>query len=454
MFLSPVGGRLCACLLPYTESKATMNAHGTPPADARPDRLLTTLEQLLAIDAIQVKPALQQAAQLISEALYAEKVDAFVYEPATHSLLALGSNDSPMSRHQKALALDRLPLANGGRMVNVFSTGISFLSAHLDQDPEELRGMRIPEPEGMGILSLIAASIEMQGERRGVLMAACGMHDFFTQQDLQFLEATARWVGMVIHRAELVEQHTREAVEQGRRLAAEELLTIMAHDLKNYLTPLKARLDLLKRRAQRLERREDLRDVQIAIATLTRLDRLISSLLDIARIDQGLFVLQVQPLNLMDLLSETIPSFATTETQIQIEGPEEVLLWADPDRLRQLIENLLANAVKHAQKHTPILAHVESEQHEDGVWVLLSVHNQGPTIPEDLLAHLFQPFVAGSSSQGLGLGLYLGRRIAQAHQGQLTVVSEETRGTQFTLSLPMEQERTGNTGPLVPPQER
>lgn len=431
-----------------------MNTSDAPSSDARPDRLLTTLERLLAIDAVQVKPALQQAAQLISEALYAEKVDVFFYESATHSLLALGSNESPMSRHQKALALDRLPIANRGRIVEVFLTGDSFLSGQLDQDEGELRGMRAPEPEGMGIVSQIATSILMQGERRGVLMAACGMHMFFTQQDLHFLEAAARWIGMVMHRAELVEQQTREAVEQGRRLAAEELLTIMAHDLKNYLTPLKARLDLLNRRAQRNARPEDLRDVQVAITTLARLDRLIGSLLDIARIDQGLFVLRLQPLNLMDLLAETIPSFSTAETPIQIEGPEEVILLADPDRLRQVIENLLANAVKHTPKRTPVLVHVSSEQHDDGPWVQLSVQNQGPAIPTDLLAHLFQPFVAGSISQGLGLGLYLARSIAQAHQGHLTVASEGTSGTQFTLSLPMDQERTGNTGPLGPPEER
>lgn len=424
-----------------------MNAH-----DAQPDRLLTTLEQLLAIGAIQVKPALQQAAQLISEALYAEKVDAFIFEPATHSLLALGSNDSPMSRHQKALALDRLPLANGGRVVEVFSTGTSFLSGQLDQDTEELRGMRMPEPEGLGIASLIAARIEMQGKRQGVLMAACGMYDFFTQQDLRFLEATARWVGMVMHRAELVEQKTREAVEQGRRLAAEELLTIMAHDLMNYLTPLKARLDLLKRRAQRNTRPEDLRDIQMAIATLTRLDRHICSLLDIAHIDQGLFVLHPQPFNLIDLLTEIILCFTTAETPIQIEGPEEIVLTADPNRLRQVIENLLSNAVEYALKQTPIQIQVKSEQQEDGALVQLSIHNQGPAIPEDLQAHLFQPFVAGSHSQGLGLGLYLARRIVQAHQGQLTVTSDGTYGTQFTLSLPPEQERTGNTDLRLPAQ--
>lgn len=186
----------------------------------------------------------------------------------------------------------------------------------------------------------------------------------------------------------------------------------------------------------------------VALATLTRLDQLIESLLDVARLDQGLFVLHLQPLNLVALLHETAPAFSTRETHIQIEGPEEVILSADSDRLRQVLENVLANAVKHAPQQTEVLVSVNSEQRDDGAWVNVSVHNQGPAIPADLVAHLFQPFVAGSSSQGLGLGLYLARSIAQAHHGHLTVASEGTSGTEFTLSLPTEQERPENTDPL------
>lgn len=424
-----------------------MNTHESQYTDSRPDRLLTTLESLLAIEAIQVEPALHQAAQLIGEALSAEKVDVFFHEPATHSLLALGTNVSPMSRQQKAMSLDRLQIANRGRIVEVFLTGNSFLSGQLDEDEEELRGLRTPKPEGMGIISEAAASIEIQGERRGVLVAACSMQGFFTEQDLHFLEAAARWIGIVTHRAQLVEQQTREAVEQGRRLAAEELLTIVAHDLRNYLAPLKARLDLLKRRAQRLERSEDLRDVQVSLAALARLNLLIGNLLDVARLDQGLFTLQLQPLNILDLLTETALVLSTPEKPIQVDGPEEVILAADPDRLHQVIENLLANAVQHAPKNTPVLVAVSTGQQDDRSWAYISIHNQGPAIPADLLAHLFQPFVASASSQGLGLGLYLARSIVQAHHGHLTVESEGTSGTQFMISLPMDQESTVDTDP-------
>jgi hypothetical protein len=69
---------------------------------------------------------------------------------------------------------------------------------------------------------------QVQHQHRGVLVAVSATPDFFSPQDLRFLEAVGRWIGIVVDRAELVERMRQEAVEQGRRLAAEELLTIMA----------------------------------------------------------------------------------------------------------------------------------------------------------------------------------------------------------------------------------
>lgn len=106
---------------------------------------------------------------------------------------------------------------------------------------------------------------------------------------------------------------------------------------------------------------EDLRDLEVAGATLKRLNHLISNLLDLARLKQGLFLLQPHPLNVIALLQETASPLSTADVSIQIQGPEEVILTADPDRLRQVLENVLANAVAHAPKYTPVLVHVDTE---------------------------------------------------------------------------------------------
>ncbi len=405
-------------------------------AGQRTDRLLATLERLLELPATEVDATLNQAVQLVAEVLEADKVDAFFYEPSAETLVALGTSDTPMGRRQKAIGMDRLPLANGGRTVEVFLTGTSLLSGHVDQDPDELIGIK----DGLGVVSQMATIFEVETQRRGVLLISSSTPDFFTQQDLHFLEAVAHWLGILIGRAETVERMRHEAVDQGRRLAAEELLTIMAHDLRNYLTPLLGRIELLHRRAYREKRVQDIHDAGAAAGTLRLLERVISDLLDVARLNQGIFTINPQPMNLVDLVQEVVPAFRTDEVPIHVHAPSEVALSADPNRLRQVLENLLANAAKHALKNTPIEVKVDVEQREDGPWAILIVSNQGPSIPADLLANLFHPFVAGSHSTGLGLGLYLASKIAAAHAGSLTADSANGQGVRFTFAIPIEED--------------
>jgi len=402
----------------------------------RQDRLLTTLESLLELPATDVNSILNQAALLVSRVLAAENTAAFLYDDATNALVALGTSDTPMGRRQHAAGMGRLLLVHGGRLVEVFQTGVPYLAGHADQDSEELVGVKV----GLGVKSEIATVFEVEAQHRGVLLASSSTPEFFSVQDLRFLQAVARWVGIAIHRAELVERQREAAVEQGRRLAAEELLTIMAHDLRNYLTPLKGRLERLERRARREGRGQDLHDATATFNILNRLGRVISDLLDVARLNQGIFTIHPQPINLVDLVQQVVPAFSRPETPIHVHAPQEVVLSADPDRLRQVLENLLANAVKYAPDHTPIEVQVDRERRADGLWMLLTVSNTGPGILAELRQHLLRPFVAGMTSTGLGLGLYLANRIAAAHRGTLTVDSPQGQGVQVTLALHMEDE--------------
>ncbi len=367
----------------------------------RQDQLLTTLEGLLELSATDVKMTLQRATNLIAEVLCADKVDIFFHDIESETLVALGTSATPLGRKQRAIGMDRLPLANRGRTIEVFLTGTSYLSHHVDQDPEELVGVKV----GLDVKSQIAAVFEVETLRRGVLLVVSCTPEFFSEQDLHFLEAVARWMGIVIHRAELIERTKREAVEQGRRLAAEELLTIMAHDLGNYLTPLKGRIELLERRAHREGRAQDLHDVQAVNHTLGLLVQVIADLLDVARLQRGIFAINAQPMHFVALVQEVVAAFSMPETPIHIHSSVEVALTADPDRLRQLLENVLANAVKYAPKQTPIIVEVHIERRTDELWMILSVSNQGPDIPPEKLATYFHPFVAGAQSTGLGLGL-------------------------------------------------
>ena len=191
-------------------------------------RLLATLERLLTIKALEVKSALDEASTLVAKAVGADKADTFMHDPATETLVAMGTSDTPLGHKQRRLGLDRLPLVNGGRLVRVFQSGASFHTGHTEDDPEELLGIK----QGLGVRSTIAAAIEIDGERRGVLALTSAQPERFSFEDLRFCETVARWDGLVAHRAALVERVTREAAEQARRVAADDLIEMLAHDLR------------------------------------------------------------------------------------------------------------------------------------------------------------------------------------------------------------------------------
>jgi signal transduction histidine kinase len=220
------------------------------------------------------------------------------------------------------------------------------------------------------------------------------------------------------------------------RTSAEDLLTVLAHDLRNHLTPLQGRLDLIRRRAMKDGRPEYLNDTEHAARNLDRLRRLIGDLLDISRLERGLFRVDVRPLDLAFLLQETAEAFSGGEASIQLRSPGPLLVHADPDRLQQALENLVANAVTHSPPDGVVDIQVSHTTREQQPWVEVRVADQGPGIPPEILPRLFDCFSTGPGSVGLGLGLYLAKRIAMAHGGTLTVDSRPGHGATFVLAWP------------------
>ena len=139
----------------------------------------------------------------------------------------------------------------------------------------------------------------------------------------------------------------------------------------------------------------------------------------------------------MALARETAQALSTPTCPINVRASTEVWAEADPDRLRQALENLMSNALKHSPDGAEVWVEVSSERREDGEWATVSVRDSGPGISDDLMPRLFTRFASGPGSTGLGLGLYLAQGIARAHGGALTAESEPGRGATFTLALPI-----------------
>ena len=266
-----------------------------------------TLERLLALPAADLKVSLGQASDIMAASLDADKVDAFLYDESRDSLVALGTSNQPLSLLQRQHGLDVLPLANGGRVVQVFQNGQTVLTGHLENDPEELPGIK----ETLRVRSQIGVPLQIGDRRRGMVMVASQKPDHFTPEQARFAEAIVRWVGLVAHRAELVEEIARNATESGRRAVAEELVTVLAHDLRNYISPIELRLRMLNRRAEGDRREADLRDAGLALRAVGRLSSMVSDILDVSRLDEGILPVNVEVVELGPLLADMARAMST-----------------------------------------------------------------------------------------------------------------------------------------------
>jgi signal transduction histidine kinase len=347
--------------------------------------------------------------------------------------VALGTSNTDLGRKQTRAGLDRVQIANGGRQVEVFQTGKEYYTGHADEDPYISRGV----VHTLGVRSLYAVPLRVNSAIRGILVAESTQPDRFSQAERDFFEAASRWVGIVAHRAELHEELTKRAADETRRMVAEEMLTTVAHDLRDQITPIRGRLDLLLRRLRQEHDGRDAADIQRVSASVDRLNSMVTDLLDVARLEGGIFSLSRRPADLVDLVHGAVEVARGSRPEIEVRAPQELVADVDGARVAQALRNLVSNAVQHTPSGVSITVSVGPEQRDGGTWALMQVHDEGPGIAPDLLPHLFARHVAGRGGAGLGIGLYLARGIAVAHGGDLTVQSEPGQGTTFTLALPM-----------------
>lgn len=400
----------------------------------KPDQLLQTLQQLLELPITNLHETIHQTAQLVAQALRAEKVDVFLADPDQQQLRAYGVSQTPMGFEEIEEGLDCLPIADSGWIGDVYRTGHPYQSSQAQKDSHVLPGFK----EELQVRSLISAPLLTPDIRQGVVAAFSSLPNFFSEQDLRFLESVGRWAGIVVQHAQLVELQTAAAAEQAKQVTAGELLAVMAHDLRNFLTPLKGHVDLLERRARKEGQEPYVRKLDMISQGMERFQRLLTDLLDVERLTHGAFTLQPRSIDLVAVVREMIPIWHSAEHPITLQAPESLLIQADPDRLLQVMENLLSNATSHAKPRSEITIVVSQHEREGSPWAFVTVSNWGEPLPAGQCGVTFQPFTKGPRSQGFGMGLYIAQRITQAHHGMLTARVEAEGQTHFTLALPLQ----------------
>ncbi len=386
------------------------------------------LRELLDLAALDLGQALTGACTSVARWFGCDKADVFLFESARSCLVALGTSATPLGRLQRARGLDVLPVANGGRVVQVYQTGISHFDGHVELDSEEVPGI----VRDLGIRSQVTVPISIGGTRRGVLSIVTQEPGRFGAEDVRMVELVGNWVSALAHRAELVERLRAEERQRGRLLAADEIVTVLAHDIRNHLNPLAARLQLLRLRASSGQPIA-VEHVDPTLAAVQRVARLTQDLLDSTRLDQGMFDLELAPVDPNAVVADVASLCTTTSCKCQVEGVNLSTLIADGSRLRQALENVVWNAVRYSPPGCPVRILLEEVENA----ALITVRDEGPGIAPDLQPHLFERFVAQGPKRGLGLGLYLAHRIAEAHGGSLAVESELGRGSTFVFRLPL-----------------
>jgi signal transduction histidine kinase len=203
------------------------------------------------------------------------------------------------------------------------------------------------------------------------------------------------------------------------------------------LVPVISYLDLIARRARREERTQDAEYAARALDAAQRLNTMIGDLLDVARLEQGLFALNRAPVDFVALAQEVVQAARGPETTIHVRAPDELVAQVDATRVRQALENLLANALRYSPAEEPIEVTIAREARDTGAWAVITVRDRGPGIAPERMPALFDRFQTGPGSDGLGLGLYLVRGIAEAHGGTVEAESTPGSGAAFRLALPI-----------------
>ena len=239
-------------------------------------------------------------------------------------------------------------------------------------------------------------------------------------------------------------QRALQVAEQAAR-AREDIIAVVSHDLKNPLNVIYGSLSVL----DGVVGEEDLGAARGSLRSLVarmrraslRMNRLISDLLDLAKIREGRVDIEVHPANTSELLQEAISqslSLAELRPTILINegGPPGVVV-CDAERVLQVFDNLVGNAIKFSPPGSTV--HLSVECAADSC--TFSVRDHGPGIPEQQLPLLFDRFwtaARGTASSGTGLGLAIARGIVEAHGGRIWVESTLGQGTSFFFTLPTE----------------
>ena len=293
----------------------------------------------------------------------------------------------------------------------------------------------------LGVRSLLAAPIARGPEILGLLAVADRAHNaHFTDEDLNLLLALAGQVTIAVENLRLHDQikKANELLQEYDRLKSE-FVGIVAHDFRKPLMAIRGFAELVLEEPELpLESRQEF--MRTVINESEHLALLANDTLLITQIETGQFSFNFSEIDIGPFILDAVPLGLSDHSVLMDVPPGFPKIWADPERLRQLLTNLVTNAVKYSPEGGSIIVRCRER---GGQHVGIEVVDHGLGIPTEQIGRLFQKFARVRSDEhmkisGSGLGLYICRLIVEGHGGQIWVESEFGRGSTFGIVLPVD----------------
>jgi signal transduction histidine kinase/DNA-binding NarL/FixJ family response regulator len=302
------------------------------------------------------------------------------------------------------------------------------LLASVAADAENLRLLRM-----LMLKSQICVPLVIRGENRAALtLAFAESGRRYGPEDVTRAIELASRCAVTMENAQLFRQ-AEEAI--GVR---DEFLSVASHELRTPLSTIQLILQSVERGARKLDSKQLVSKIERVLRQVDRLTELVKNLLDVTRIGAGQLLLEVDEFDFVPVVREIVERFAepahSAASPLRVHFPEVLVVRADRLRLDQVITNLLSNAIKFgAGKPVDVTLQGGESRFQ------LTVRDRGIGIAPEHLSRIFNRFERAVSTRhygGLGLGLYITRRIVEAHGGTVHVESAPGAGAAFTVNLP------------------
>ena len=219
------------------------------------------------------------------------------------------------------------------------------------------------------------------------------------------------------------------------------LLSMASHELKNPMTPILLQLHILKKGRHGPLNEKQTKTLEGLYAQVRRMSRLVQDVLDTSRIEHDRLGLQPQETDLRKIVQQVMQDHAGAAAewgiQVQTDAPEPVPVHADPERIGQVLANLVGNALKFTPRKGRIRVEVRADAEGDAH---VAVSDTGPGLTPEDSEQVFQEFslvrTKGARERGHGLGLYIAKSLVEAHGGRIWVDSRPGEGATFRFTLP------------------